>query len=197
MVCKHRPDRLAADRLHDAPPCRLLGDQPSRPAGISLRGRAAHHGHDRGDLHAVELLRRLRPRLVRERRLKPASNVPLAHTRDLTRVAARRLCRRTCRQPLIQQLQDPDPSPATSRHLVSAGLELSELGLVCVAQAEPAEPLRGGLHLLDRSPRKVTGNPRSVGAGRGTSRSPKSVTHPCHSRATSCVLPGPSAADAR
>lgn len=43
-----------------------------------------------GDLHAVELLRRLRPRLVRERRLKPTSNVPLAYTRDLTRVAARR-----------------------------------------------------------------------------------------------------------
>lgn len=54
-------------------------------------------------------------------------------------------------------------------HLVSAGLEPSELGSVRVAQAEPAEPLRGGLHLLDRSPRKVPGNPRSVGAGRGTS----------------------------
>lgn len=114
MVREHESNRFAPDLGNDASALRLLRDQRRRPPCTSLRSGTTHHCDDRRLLRAVEHLRRYRARLIGQRRLESACDVPLTYAGYLSGVSADGMGSRPNGMALVEEKEHANAPPDES-----------------------------------------------------------------------------------
>lgn len=137
------PNRFVPHALYDPATAGLFGQQPKRPPRATLRWRTTHHRHDRGLLAAIELGRRLRSRVLRQRMLKTGPQVSLADPRYLPRVPSHRNRCRTYGLTAVEKQQHLNPPPHPRRKLRPPSSYSLQLGPVRGRELQPLESRPG------------------------------------------------------
>src|SRR5687768_11905418 len=117
-----------APHVGDNPPASaLLGGHADRPPRIAIWGRSTNHRDNRRLLASVQQFRRLRTRIVGQRRVDAVLDISPAHAPHLAWVGPQRRGDIRKRPRRVEQLENSDPLPGPGRYCApGAGLSGEE-----------------------------------------------------------------------